>query len=104
MTKSQCHNQLRIWQLRQIDVNIRKAKALSESKEQLERHNRKLAEESSYAKSLASAAAVELKALSEEVAKLMNHNEKLSADLATHKSPIPQRTNKTGTTEEERAF
>ncbi|WZZ29488.1 hypothetical protein YC2023_012889 [Brassica napus] len=34
--------------------------------EQLERHNRKLAEESSYAKSLASAAAVELKALSEE--------------------------------------
>ncbi|CAN7075273.1 unnamed protein product [Brassica oleracea var. botrytis] len=80
------------------------AKALSESKEQLERHNRKLAEESSYAKSLASAAAVELKALSEEVAKLMNHNEKLSADLATHKSPIPQRTNKTGTTEEERAF
>ncbi|KAG2246049.1 hypothetical protein Bca4012_090990 [Brassica carinata] len=77
---------------------------LLKQKEQLERHNRKLAEESSYAKSLASAAAVELKALSEEVAKLMNHNEKLSADLATHKSPIPQRTNKTGTTEEERAF
>ncbi|CAN6926372.1 unnamed protein product [Brassica oleracea] len=66
-----------------------KTKELNESKEQLEHRNRKLAEESSYAKSLASAAAVELKALSEEVAKLMNHNRKLSAELSTHNSPIP---------------
>ncbi|KAF2542547.1 hypothetical protein F2Q70_00037462 [Brassica cretica] len=66
-----------------------KTKELNESKEQLEHRNRKLAEESSYAKSLASAAAVELKALTEEVAKLMNHNRKLSAELSTHNSPIP---------------
>ncbi|KAK9079210.1 hypothetical protein SSX86_000880 [Deinandra increscens subsp. villosa] len=59
---------------------------LTESKEQLEARNKKLAEESSYAKGLASAAAVELKALSEEVAKLMNHNEKLSTELASHKN------------------
>ncbi|XP_076914132.1 kinesin-like protein KIN-7K, chloroplastic [Bidens hawaiensis] len=63
-----------------------KVTELTESNEQLEARNKKLAEESSYAKGLASAAAVELKALSEEVTKLMNHNEKLSAELATHKN------------------
>lgn len=57
-----------------------------EAKEQIELRNQKLAEESSYAKGLASAAAVELKALSEEVAKLMNQNEKLSAELAAQKN------------------
>lgn len=68
-------------------------KELTESKEQLELRNQKLAEESSYAKGLASAAAVELKALSEEVAKLMNHNERLAAELATSKnSPAQRRT------------
>lgn len=50
-----------------------------------------MAEESTYAKGLASAAAVELKALSEEVAKLMNHNEKLAAELAAQKSSSTQR-------------
>lgn len=65
---------------------------LVEAKEQLELRNQKLAEESMYAKGLASAAAVELKALSEEVAKLMNHNEKLAAELATtQKSSSTQR-------------
>lgn len=64
---------------------------LVEAKEQLELRNQKLAEESTYAKGLASAAAVELKALSEEVAKLMNHNEKLAAELATQKSTSTQR-------------
>jgi len=69
---------------------------LTASKDQLEVRNQKLAEESSYAKGLASAAAVELKALSEEVAKLMNHNERLSAELAASKnSPIPRRTSGT---------
>lgn len=63
---------------------------LTEAKEQLEARNQKLAEESSYAKGLASAAAVELKALSEEVAKLMNQNERLNADLAALKYS-PQR-------------
>ncbi|KAL6502782.1 Kinesin-like protein KIN-7D, chloroplastic [Orobanche hederae] len=72
---------------------------LTESKEELELRNKKLADESSYAKGLASAAAVELKALSEEVAKLMNHNERLSSELeearkkapAQRRSPIPSR-------------
>ncbi|KAL3633166.1 Kinesin-like protein KIN-7D, chloroplastic [Castilleja foliolosa] len=76
----------------------RKFAELTESKEELELRNKKLAEESSYAKGLASAAAVELKALSEEVAKLMNQNEKLSSELeaqkkspAQRRSPVPNR-------------
>lgn len=64
---------------------------LTESKEHLELRNQKLADDSSYAKGLASAAAVELKALSEEVAKLMNHNERLSSELATLKNSPTQR-------------
>lgn len=69
---------------------------LTESKEQLEFRNQKLAEESSYAKGLASAAAVELKALSEEVAKFMNQNERLAAELAASKnSPAERRTSGT---------
>ncbi|XP_011005299.1 PREDICTED: kinesin-like protein KIF3A isoform X2 [Populus euphratica] len=68
-----------------------KVDALTESKEQLETRNQKLAEESTYAKGLASAAAVELKALSEEVAKLMNHNERLTAELIALKNSPTQR-------------
>nr|KYP70631.1 Kinesin-related protein 11 [Cajanus cajan] len=69
---------------------------ITEAKEQLEFRNQKLAEESSYAKGLASAAAVELKALSEEVAKLMNQNERLAAELAASKnSPAERRTSGT---------
>ncbi|KAL4287892.1 hypothetical protein AHAS_Ahas19G0231600 [Arachis hypogaea] len=52
---------------------------------------KELTEESSYAKGLASAAAVELKALSEEVSKLMNHNERLAAELAASKNSSSQR-------------
>ncbi|KAK1367241.1 putative kinesin-related protein 4 [Heracleum sosnowskyi] len=64
---------------------------LTVSREKLEIENQQqLAEESSYAKGLASAAAVELKALSEEVAKLMNHNERLTAELAARKSSKTQ--------------
>lgn len=70
-----------------------KVAELTESKEQLELRNQKLAEESTYAKGLASAAAVELKALSEEVAKLMNHNERLAAELAASKNSPTQRRN-----------
>ncbi|KAG9459852.1 hypothetical protein H6P81_004360 [Aristolochia fimbriata] len=58
-----------------------KVTELTEEKLQLEGQNQKLAEESSYAKGLASAAAVELKALSEEVAKLISKNEALAAEL-----------------------
>ncbi|CAD5167769.1 unnamed protein product [Musa acuminata subsp. malaccensis] len=60
-----------------------KVSELSDAKTQLEARNQKLAEESAYAKGLASAAGVELKALSEEVTKLMNHNERLAAELAS---------------------
>ena len=71
---------------------------LTESEEQLELRNQKLAEESSYAKGLASAAAVELKALSEEVAKLMNQNERLLNEQAVLKnSPAQRRSSGTGT-------
>lgn len=85
-------------QATEIEQLKKKLNELTESKEQLEHRNQKLAEESSYAKGLASAAAVELKALSEEVAKLMNHNEKLSAELAAQKNPPHQRTRPIGTT------
>ncbi|KAG6744886.1 hypothetical protein POTOM_051527 [Populus tomentosa] len=83
-------------QTTEIEELKQKAAALTESKEQLETRNQKLAEESSYAKGLASAAAVELKALSEEVAKLMNHNERLTAELTALKSSPTQR--RTGST------
>ncbi|KAG7549775.1 Kinesin motor domain [Arabidopsis thaliana x Arabidopsis arenosa] len=73
-----------------------KATELSDLNEQLELRNKKLAEESSYAKELALAAAIELKALSEEIARLMNHNERLAADLAAvQKSSVTPR-GKTG--------
>lgn len=78
-------------QANEIEELKQKVAELTESKEQLELKNQKLAEESSYAKGLASAAAVELKALSEEVAKLMNHNERLAAELAASKNPATQR-------------
>ncbi|KAG2305804.1 hypothetical protein Bca52824_025552 [Brassica carinata] len=96
--KRELSDALELAQETKIEELKQKAKELSESKDQLEHRNRKLADESSYAKGLASAAAVELKALSEEVAKLMNHNERLAAELATVKSSVPQLGNKTGTT------
>ncbi|PKA54520.1 Kinesin-like protein NACK1 [Apostasia shenzhenica] len=55
---------------------------LTEEKEGLEIHCQKLAEEASYAKELASAAAVELRNLAEEVTKLSYQNSKLTDDLA----------------------
>ncbi|KAF6149343.1 hypothetical protein GIB67_016881 [Kingdonia uniflora] len=70
----------------EIEELKHKVDELTEAKQQLETRNRKLAEESSYAKGLASAAAVELKALSEEVSKLMDLNERLTTDLAASKN------------------
>ncbi|XP_004292710.1 PREDICTED: centromere-associated protein E [Fragaria vesca subsp. vesca] len=58
---------------------------LSEEKEGLEVQNLKLSEEASYAKELASAAAVELRNLTEEVTKLSYENAKLTGDLAVAK-------------------
>ncbi|XP_044500590.1 kinesin-like protein KIN-7K, chloroplastic isoform X2 [Mangifera indica] len=78
-------------QATEIEELRQKVAELTESKEQLELRNQKLMEESSYAKGLASAAAVELKALSEEIAKLMNHNERLATELAAAKSSPTQR-------------
>nr|GEV80723.1 kinesin-like protein KIN-7K, chloroplastic [Tanacetum cinerariifolium]GEV80726.1 kinesin-like protein KIN-7K, chloroplastic [Tanacetum cinerariifolium] len=83
---------LRQTQALEVKELKQKVAELTESKEHSEARNKKLAEESSYAKGLASAAAVELKALSEEVSKLMNHNERLSAELASQKnSPTNRR-------------
>ncbi|KAL8142885.1 hypothetical protein V2J09_015917 [Rumex salicifolius] len=78
-------------QASEIEELRQKLMEVTESKEQLEVRNKKLAEESTYAKGLASAAAVELKALSEEVAKLMNQNERLSTELTSLKSSSSQR-------------
>ncbi|XP_022882610.1 kinesin-like protein KIN-7K, chloroplastic isoform X1 [Olea europaea var. sylvestris] len=78
-------------QANEIEDLKKKLTMLTDSKEELELRNNKLAEESSYAKGLASAAAVELKALSEEVAKLMKHNEKLAAELEVQKHSPTQR-------------
>lgn len=85
-----------IHQTAEIEELKQKVAALTESNEQLEMQKQKLADESSYAKGLASAAAMELKALSEEIAKLMNQNERLAAELAALKnSPTQRRTNST---------
>ncbi|CAI9761129.1 unnamed protein product [Fraxinus pennsylvanica] len=80
-------------QVNEVEELKKKVTLLTESKEELELRNNKLAEESSYAKGLASAAAVELKALSEEVAKLMKHNEKLAGELEVQKNSPTQRRN-----------
>ncbi|XP_023768116.1 kinesin-like protein KIN-7K, chloroplastic [Lactuca sativa] len=80
------NNQLLQQQLNQKVLEIeqlqQKVTQLTESKTELESRNKKLADDSKYAKGLASAAAVELTALSDEVAKLMNQNERLMAELA----------------------
>ncbi|XP_022967700.1 kinesin-like protein KIN-7K, chloroplastic isoform X1 [Cucurbita maxima] len=87
---------VRLAQATEVDDLKHKLAELTESKEQLELRNQKLAEESTYAKGLASAAAVELKALSEEVAKLMNENERLVSELAASKSSPSQRKSTVG--------
>ncbi|XP_055960089.1 kinesin-like protein KIN-7C, mitochondrial isoform X2 [Mercurialis annua] len=58
---------------------------LIEEKDGLETHCQNLAEEATYAKELAAAAAVELRNLAEEVTKLSYENAKLSGDLASMK-------------------
>ncbi|KAK7385164.1 hypothetical protein VNO78_30876 [Psophocarpus tetragonolobus] len=58
---------------------------LVEKKDGLEVQSQKLAEEASYAKELAAAAAVELRNLAEEVTKLTYENAELSGDLAAAK-------------------
>ncbi|XP_042514997.1 kinesin-like protein KIN-7E, chloroplastic [Macadamia integrifolia] len=69
--------------------NLKQEKViLTEEKDGLEIHSQKLAEEASYAKELASAAAVELKNLAEEVTRLSYQNAKLTEDLAEAKEAL----------------
>lgn len=66
--------------------NLKQEKVrLAEEKDGLEIHSQKLAEEASYAKELAAAAAVELRNLAEEVTKLSYQNAKLTGELAALK-------------------
>ncbi|KAH7567906.1 hypothetical protein JRO89_XS07G0183300 [Xanthoceras sorbifolium] len=66
--------------------NLKQEKVkLSEEKDGLEIQCRKLAEEASYAKELASSAAVELRNLAEEVTRLSYENAKLTGELAAGK-------------------
>ncbi|XP_065616464.1 kinesin-like protein KIN-7E, chloroplastic [Quercus suber] len=63
--------------------NLKQEKVrLIEEKDGLEIQSQKLAEEASYAKELAGAAAIELRNLAEEVTKLSYDNAKLTGDLA----------------------
>ncbi|WOL11843.1 kinesin-like protein KIN-7E, chloroplastic [Canna indica] len=66
---------------------------LAEEKDGFEIHSQKLAEEASYAKELAAAAAVELRNLAEEVTKLSYQNAKLTCDLAAAKDLSHSRSN-----------
>uniref|UniRef100_A0A1D1XQX0 Kinesin-like protein n=1 Tax=Anthurium amnicola TaxID=1678845 RepID=A0A1D1XQX0_9ARAE len=94
MLSADAHTELRLQtQASEIEELKQKVIELTEVRGQLEARNQKLAEESSYAKGLASAAGVELKALSEEVAKLMHHNERLATDLATVRNSAQRRAN-----------
>ncbi|XXG60683.1 hypothetical protein AAC387_Pa04g2527 [Persea americana] len=69
--------------------NLKQEKVrLIEEKDGLEIHSQKLAEEASYAKELAAAAAVELRNLAEEVTNLSYQNEKLTGDLAAAKELV----------------
>ena len=66
--------------------NLRQEKVrLVEEKDGLDIQSRKLAEEASYAKELAAAAAVELRNLAEEVTKLTYEKAELASDLAAAK-------------------
>ncbi|KAI3980332.1 hypothetical protein MKX01_003871 [Papaver californicum] len=58
---------------------------LTEERDGFETDNQNLAEEASYAKELASAAAIELRNLAEEVTKLSYENAKLTSELAAAK-------------------
>ncbi|KAI3677030.1 hypothetical protein L1987_86648 [Smallanthus sonchifolius] len=89
---------LRQAQAYEIEELKQKVTELTELKDQLEARNKKLADDSSYAKGLASAAAVELMSLSEEVAKLLNHNERLTAELAAAPKHSPTTRKTTGPT------
>ncbi|CAA7396776.1 unnamed protein product [Spirodela intermedia] len=72
-------------QASEIENLMQEKVRLAEEKDGLEIQSQKLAEEASYAKELASAAAVELRNLAEEVTKLSYQNAKLTSDLVAAK-------------------
>ncbi|KAA8538436.1 hypothetical protein F0562_028018 [Nyssa sinensis] len=74
-----------LMQAAEIETLKQEKVKMTEEKDGLEIQSQKLAEEASYAKELAAAAAVELRNLAEEVTKLSYQNAKLTADLAAAK-------------------
>ncbi|XP_057861675.1 kinesin-like protein KIN-7D, mitochondrial [Cryptomeria japonica] len=78
-------------QAAEIDKLMQENVRLNEENGGLQIQSQKLAEESSYAKELASAAAVELKNLAEEVTKLSFQNAKLSKELVTAQETLSVR-------------
>ncbi|KAG6624435.1 hypothetical protein I3843_16G028500 [Carya illinoinensis] len=79
--RSDLKNQVHM-QAAEIETLKQEKVRLTEEKDGLEIQTQKLAEEASYAKELAGAAAVELRNLAEEVTKLSYENAKLTGDLA----------------------
>ncbi|GJN02901.1 hypothetical protein PR202_ga20292 [Eleusine coracana subsp. coracana] len=77
-----------LMQASEIENLKQEKQRLTEEKDGVEIHSEKLAEEASYAKELAAAAAVELKNLAEEVTRLSYENAKLNADLTAAKDLI----------------
>ncbi|XP_052626553.1 kinesin-like protein KIN-7E, chloroplastic isoform X2 [Lactuca sativa] len=78
-------------QAAEIETLKKEKVQMSEEKDGLMICSQKLADEGSYAKELAAAAAVELRNLAAEVTKLSYHNAKLNADLAATKEALSQR-------------
>ncbi|KAJ0971064.1 hypothetical protein J5N97_019023 [Dioscorea zingiberensis] len=78
---SSLKNKLQFQEAENEKLNLDR-RQLSEENRGLVTQNRKLAEEASYAKELASAAAVELKTLASEVTKLSLQNERLGKELS----------------------
>ncbi|CAN1730261.1 Kinesin-like protein KIN-7E, chloroplastic, partial [Linum perenne] len=99
MNRAFSHDESRLCnssQAAQIE-NLKQEKLkLTEEKEGLENECQKLAEEASYAKELAAAAAVELRNLAEEVTKLSYQNSQLAAELSDTKEAFRRSTSSRG--------
>ncbi|CAN1176128.1 Kinesin-like protein KIN-7E, chloroplastic [Linum perenne] len=99
MNRAFSHDESRLCnssQAAQIE-NLKQEKLkLAEEKEGLENECQKLAEEASYAKELAAAAAVELRNLAEEVTKLSYQNSQLAAELSDTKEAFRRSTSSRG--------
>ncbi|KAL2467750.1 P-loop containing nucleoside triphosphate hydrolase superfamily protein [Forsythia ovata] len=76
-------NSQHLLQAAEIESLKQEIEKLAEEKDGLEIHSQRLADEATYAKELAAAAAVELRNLAEEVTKLSYQNAKLTAEVAS---------------------